>query len=79
MLHKGFFRFLAPSFTAAALMLLLCCAQSAQAAPVILKFAGQNPPDHYATTSMNEIAKAVEKKTDGRIQIKVYPANQLGD
>ncbi|WP_455595302.1 TRAP transporter substrate-binding protein DctP [Cloacibacillus porcorum] len=79
MLHKDFFRFFASSFTAAALMLLLCCAQSAQAAPVILKFAGQNPPDHYATASMNEIAKAVEKKTDGRIQIKVYPANQLGD
>ena len=48
MLHKGFFRFFASSFAAAALMLLLCCAQSAQAAPVILKFAGQNPPDHLS-------------------------------
>lgn len=54
-------------------------AQPAAAAPLVLKFAGQDPPEHFATTSMREIAKEVAKKTNNRIQIKVYPANQLGD
>lgn len=79
MLHRSFFKFFASSCAAAALALLLCGAQSAQAAPLVLKFAGQNPPDHHVTASMKDIAKEVEKKTNGRIQIKVYPANQLGD
>ena len=79
MLHRSFFKFFASSCAAAALALLLCGAQPAQAAPLVLKFAGQNPPDHHVTASMKDIAKEVEKKTNGRIQIKVYPANQLGD
>ncbi len=79
MLHRSFFKFFASSCAAAALALLLCGAQSAQAAPLALKFAGQNPPDHHVTASMKDIAKEVEKKTNGRIQVKVYPANQLGD
>ena len=53
--------------------------QPAEAAPVVLKFAGQNPPEHFATISMNEIAKEVAQKTNNRVQIKVFPANQLGD
>ena len=53
--------------------------QPAEAAPVVLKFAGQNPPEHFATVSMNEIAKEVAQKTNNRVQIKVFPANQLGD
>ena len=28
---------------------------------------------------MNEIAKEVKEKSKGRIEIKIYPANQLGD
>lgn len=79
MLHRGFFKFLASPFALAVLVLLLCGARSAQAAPLVLKFAGQNPPDHFATVSMRDIAKEVEKNTNGRIQIKVFPANQLGD
>ncbi|MDO5115510.1 MAG: TRAP transporter substrate-binding protein DctP [Synergistaceae bacterium] len=69
-------------FFALTLLLAAACAlggAKAEAAPLVLKFAGQNPPDHAATTAMNEIAKEVEAKTEGRIQIKVYPANQLGD
>ncbi|MDD4160455.1 MAG: C4-dicarboxylate ABC transporter substrate-binding protein, partial [Synergistaceae bacterium] len=59
--------------------LLVGIAQPATAAPVVLKFAGQSPPDHFATASMKEIAKEVAQKTNDRIQIKVYPASQLGD
>ncbi len=53
---------------------------AADAAPeMILRFAGQVPPEHPATGYMNEIAKEVLEKTNGRIEIKVHPANQLGD
>jgi TRAP-type C4-dicarboxylate transport system substrate-binding protein len=53
---------------------------SADAAPEItLRFAGQLPPEHNGTIYMNEIAKTVAEKSNGRIEIKVYPANQLGD
>ena len=55
-------------------------AGSALAAPAMtLKFAGQSPADHPASVLMNEIAKEVAAKTKGRIEVKVYPANQLGD
>lgn len=46
---------------------------------MILKFAGQNAVDHPATKLMQEIAKEIAEKTNGRIEVKVYPANQLGD
>lgn len=46
---------------------------------MVLKFAGQNATDHPATEQMHEIAKEIAEKTDGRIEVKVYPANQLGD
>lgn len=59
--------------------LISLIANPAIAAPVVLKFAGQNPPEHFATISMNEIAKEVAQKTNNRVQIKVFPANQLGD
>ena len=53
---------------------------SAVAAPAMtLKFAGQSPADHPASVLMNEIAKEVAAKTKGRIEVKIYPANQLGD
>jgi len=44
-----------------------------------LKFAGQNSVDHPASKLMEEIAREIAEKTDGRIEVKVYPANQLGD
>ena len=46
---------------------------------MVLKFAGQNATDHPATDMMNKIAKDIAEKTEGRIEVKVYPANQLGD
>lgn len=53
---------------------------TAFAAPeMVLKFAGQNAADHPATKLMNDIAKEIGEKTSGRIEVKVYPANQLGD
>ncbi len=62
----------------AALGVLGASLTSAQAG-MMLKFAGQNAADHPATKQMEAIAKAIEEQTDGRIKVKVYPANQLGD
>jgi len=58
---------------------LAAMASIASAAEMTLRFAGQFPPDHTATGFMKEVAKEVAKKTNGRIEIKIFPANQLGD
>ena len=76
---KGIIKVLLSSLAAFALITSTALFSQASAAPLVLKFAGQNPPEHFATTSMKEIAKEVEQKTNGRIQIRVFPANQLGD
>ncbi len=66
--------------TALAGMFIAVGANGVFAAPELtLKFAGQNAVDHPATKQMNEIAKQIAERTDGRIEVKVYPANQLGD
>ncbi|MDL2298858.1 TRAP transporter substrate-binding protein DctP [Synergistaceae bacterium OttesenSCG-928-D05] len=61
------------------LAFMLMVVGSASAAPLVIKFAGQNPPEHHATEAMREIAKEVGEKSNGRIEVKVFPANQLGD
>lgn len=78
MQRKGYLKFFIISLAALTLTAVSFLSQ-ATAAPVVLKFAGQNPPEHFATTSMRAIAKEVEQKTNGRVQIRVFPANQLGD
>ena len=44
-----------------------------------LRFAGQLPEDHPATALMNQIAQEIGEQTKGRVEVKVYPASQLGD
>ena len=52
----------------------------AAAAPeVTLRFAGQSVEQHITTTFMQEVSDEVAKRTDGRVEIKVYPDNQLAD
>jgi len=61
-------------------LLVVSGGSTAFAAPeMVLKFAGQSNADHPATLLMREIAKEIGEKTDGRIEVKVYPASQLGD
>jgi len=71
---------------AAALGLTACTGGDDQAAPtgkktekVVLKFATQHPTEHMAQKSAERIKARIEKETDGRIEVKIYPANQLGD
>jgi TRAP-type C4-dicarboxylate transport system substrate-binding protein len=61
------------------ILTLACTAASAAPKKTILRFAGQFPAEHTATKFMREVAKEVSDKTGGRIEVKVYPANQLGD
>ena len=35
--------------------------------------------NHYVTAEMQAMADEIAKKTDGDVQITVFPANQLGD
>lgn len=63
----------------AIVFVLALMATAASAAPMVLRFAGQQPPEHQCTKMMNDFAKEINKKTNGRIQIKVFPASQLGD
>lgn len=59
---------------------MLSLSSPADAAPQFtLRFAGQLPEAHPATAQMNEIAREIAQKTDGRVEVKVYPASQLGD
>lgn len=44
-----------------------------------LKFANQDAEGLPTTNAMYWIAQEVEKRTDGHVKIKVYPANQLGE
>ncbi|MDO5115734.1 MAG: TRAP transporter substrate-binding protein DctP [Synergistaceae bacterium] len=63
----------------AVMFLLVATVGPATAAPVVLRFAGQSPPDHAATKSMEAMAKEINEGTKGRVDVKVYPASQLGN
>ena len=62
-----------------ACVVMFCMAGLASAAEITLKFAGQSPADHPCTKLMEEIAQEIAEKSDGRIEVKIYPASQLGD
>lgn len=47
--------------------------------PITLRYANQHSIDHTATLAAQAAAEEIHEKTDGRITIEVYPANQLGD
>jgi len=63
----------------AVMFLFVAAVGPATAAPIVFRFAGQSPPDHMATKTMNAMAKEIAQKTSGRVEVKVYPANQLGN
>ena len=63
-----------------ALLILLSCAFPAAAAPeTILRFAGQFPVEHTSTRLMQQVADEVRERTGGRVEIRLYPDNELGD
>lgn len=49
------------------------------ASQVKLRMAGQYAPDHSTTVLQYKFKEIVEAESKGEIEIKIYPANQLGD
>ena len=46
--------------------------------PIVLKYAHVGVPGEIQTRYAEELAKAIESKTDGRVVLQVYPNSQLG-
>lgn len=44
-----------------------------------IKLATQHPIEHMAHKAAERVKARIEKETEGRVQVKIYPANQLGD
>ena len=51
------------SIVVLSLFFFCLCVVRADAQPIQLKFAGQNPPNHHSSLAMEEIAKEVAEKT----------------
>jgi TRAP-type C4-dicarboxylate transport system substrate-binding protein len=76
-----------PSFAASAVVVAALVAMAlwlvpsipAQAQTVNLRYATQHPVEHTAQAAAEAIKAEVEEKTQGRVTITIYPANQLGD
>src|SRR3989339_635553 len=49
----------------------------AQAKPVTLKFATFVTPMHWVSISLDNWAKEVDKRTNGRVKVTMFPANTL--
>ena len=62
----------------AALPLFAIRSRPANAAEFTLKYANNTPAIHPLTVRMTEAAERILKGTDGRVEIKVFPNNQLG-
>ncbi len=50
----------------------------AQSAPITLKWANNIPATHPSTVRIKEAAEAIRKDTGGKVDIQVFPNNQLG-
>jgi tripartite ATP-independent transporter DctP family solute receptor len=51
----------------------------ADAAEFTLKFADDLPPDHPTNTTARDVAAAIAARSKGRVELQVFPANQLGN
>ena len=54
-------------------------APKAEPQKFVLKFGNVYAPDHPFNTGFKELAETLKKKSDGRIELQVYPASQLGN
>ena len=51
----------------------------AGAAEFTLKFADDLPPDHPTNVTARDVAAKVSARSNGRVELQVFPANQLGN
>jgi tripartite ATP-independent transporter DctP family solute receptor len=62
----------------AAVPLFAIHSRPARAAEFTLKYANNTPATHPLTLRMQEAADRILKATDGRVEVQVFPNNQLG-
>ena len=48
-------------------------------AETVIRFAHTNSPDHFVQKSMEKMADAVAKRSNGEIRIEMFPSGQLGE
>ncbi len=58
---------------------LLCLGTAANAQEIVLKFGHAASSKHLFQTGLEDFAKRVAEKTDGKVKIEVYGDRQLGD
>ncbi|MGS2779622.1 TRAP transporter substrate-binding protein DctP [Robertmurraya sp. GLU-23] len=78
-MKKKIFGLLAASL---ALLFISACSSTESGSDldtIEIRISGQSPEDHPSTQALYKFAEQIKEKTDGRINVKVYPANQLGD
>lgn len=68
----------------AALALVAGCSKEeaekpAEVEKITIRLATQHPVEHMAQSSAERIKAKIEQGTEGRITVKIFPANQLGD
>jgi len=61
------------------MLISLCGITACAKDKLVMKVAGISPLEYRSTLGLNRIAEKVEKATDGRIKMDVFPMNQLGD
>lgn len=66
-------------FLVMTMVLSMCGCAFAAKKPITLRYSTMNPMEHISYKVANEIKAEVEKKTEGRVLIDIYPAAQLGD
>ena len=58
---------------------VIFCVWAGGAHAITLNFAGHYPEEHPSTKLLYKAAAEVEKSTQGRVKIKIFPGDQLGD
>jgi tripartite ATP-independent transporter DctP family solute receptor len=53
-------------------------ASGAKSAPIVMRIGNTTAPDHILNITFEELAKAVNERSGGRIEATVYPSGQLG-
>ena len=61
------------------LILMTSIVFAADADKIVFRFAHINSPEHASHLAAVKFANLVEEKTNGRIEVQVYPAGQLGN
>ncbi|MEW6264503.1 MAG: TRAP transporter substrate-binding protein [Thermodesulfobacteriota bacterium] len=66
------------TFVLAVLLILTLAGAASAQYKATMKFASVTPPDHFYNVGARKFAELIKERTNGRIEIKVYPAGQLG-